>query len=365
MSGAASVFGAAGESGRAMLAITPREIASATGRIVTAEQLMAPECGVVLPRLSKIPLEYRFLAHDREMIALAEILLESDIGAVEDWDKSNRDATNYVKISIQRWIRDHGGVAIERRFDLEVTLSDRLVDYSDERGPEGTLYLIVDPAGAAFVLLKPTLDLLEKVHPRLPATFLNHFTGSLNRWVRVYDYHDAEERVEMLREWYEDEENAEQFEVPDIEGCTPKYLRERPLSLRSLRELSQRTRRKQAKDLIENLLALRQISRRAKRPEFTDEMGEQLMDNNPALPCLLAAFLPGDAIVGCFDDEAQTALETTPQPNLVIPLRFAEPSSVRLCFQMLGVFCETLAAASRLIDLMPGNDDGVMQREGS
>ena len=42
MSGAASVFGAAGESGRAMLAITPREIASATARIVTAEQLMAP-----------------------------------------------------------------------------------------------------------------------------------------------------------------------------------------------------------------------------------------------------------------------------------------------------------------------------------
>ena len=154
------MFGSAGESGRAMLAITPREIASATGRIVTAEQLMAPECGVVLPRLSKIPLEYRFLAHDQEMIALAEILLESDIGAVEDWDKSNRDATNYVKISIQRWIRDHGGVAVERRFDLEVTLSDRLVDYSDERGPEGTLYLIVDPAGAAFVLLKPTLDLL-------------------------------------------------------------------------------------------------------------------------------------------------------------------------------------------------------------
>jgi len=29
-------------------------------------------------------------------------------------------------------------------------------------------------------------------------------------------------------------------------------------------------------------------------------------------------------------------------------------------FRTLGVVCETLAAASRLIDLMPGNDDGVI-----
>ena len=58
--------------------------------------------------------------------------------------------------------------------------------------------------------------------------------GSLNRWVRVYDYQDAEERVDMLREWYEGEENPEQYEVPDIEGCTPKCLREPPLSLRGV-----------------------------------------------------------------------------------------------------------------------------------
>jgi hypothetical protein len=68
------------------------------------------------------------------------------------------------------------------------------------RGPEGTLYLIVDPESAAFVLLKPVIELLEEIHPRLPATFFRHFVGSLNRWVRVYDYHDAEDRVDMLDE---------------------------------------------------------------------------------------------------------------------------------------------------------------------
>jgi len=363
MSGTAGVLGSVGEGDRAMLAMAPRESTSTPRRILTAHQLMAPECGVVLPRLNKIPMEHRFLADDREAITLAEILVESDIGVVEDWEKSRGDPTNYVSLTLQRWIRDHGGEAIERRFDLEVTLSDRLVDYSGERGPEGTLYLIVDPSSAAFVVFKPALDLLGKVHPRLPATLFSHFTGSINKWVRVYDYHDGEDRVEMLREWYEGEANAEQYEVPDIEGCVPKCLKERPLSLRNLATLSPMIRRKEASDLVKSLLDLCWISKRAKRPEFTEDMGEQLMDSNPALPCLLAAFSPGDAVIGCFDDEAQTAMETTPQPNLIIPLKLSDPASVCHGFRVLSVVCQTLAAASRLIDLMPGNDDGVIARE--
>jgi hypothetical protein len=38
--------------------------------------------------------------------------------------------------------------------------------------------------------------------------------------------------------------------------------------------------------------------------------------------------------------------------------------SVRDGFGTLAVVCETLAAASRLIDLMPGNEEGVIAREG-
>jgi hypothetical protein len=290
--------------------------------------------------------------------------VKPDIAAVADWEKSGRNATKYLSLTLQRWIRDHGGASIQRRFDLDLTLSDQLVDYSDERGPEGTLYLIVDPDGAAFVLLNPAIELLEKVHPRLPATFFGHFVGSLNRWVRVYDHHDAEERVDMLREWYEGEENPEQYEVPDIEGCTPKCLKERSLSLRGLTELNRGIRNQEVKALVRGLLELCRVSHQAKRPEFTEDMGEQLMDSNPPLPCLLAAFSSGDAVVGCFDDEAQTAMEVTPQPNLIIPLRLSDPTSVRQGFRTLAVVCDTLAAANHLIDLMPGNDDGVISHEG-
>ena len=225
MSGVAAGLSFISESCGAVFALARGEAPSATRRSPTADLLMAPSCEVVLPTLERIPIEQRFSADDRELLTLAQILVKSDIASVEDWERSGRDAAKYLSLTLQRWIREHGGVAIDRRFDLDLTLSDRLVDYSDERGPEGTLYLIVDPDGAAFVLMKPVLELLETVHPRLPATFFRHLVGSLNRWVRVYDYDDAEERVDMLREWYEGEENPEQYEVPDIEGCTPKCLK--------------------------------------------------------------------------------------------------------------------------------------------
>jgi len=363
MSGTAGVLGPASEGGRAVLTLARWETLVATRRVLTADELMAPPCEVGLPTLEKVPTEQRFSADDREVIALAEILVKSDIAAVEDWEKSGRDATKYLLLTLQRWIRDHGGASIQRRFDLDLIFSDRLVDYSDDRGPEGTLYLIVDPESAAFVLLNPAIELLEKVHPRLPATFFRHFVRSLNRWVRVYDYHDAEERVDMLREWYEGEENPEQYEVPDIEGCTPKCLKEPSLSLRGLTELNRRIRNQEVKALVRGLLELCRVSNQAKRPEFTEDMGEQVMDSNPQLPCLLAAFSSGDAVVGCFDDEAQTAMETTPQPNLIIPLKLSDPTGVQQGFRTLGVVCDTLAAASRLIDLIPGNEEGVIVRE--
>lgn len=363
MSGTAASLGSVRESGGALLPLARREAPLATRRSPAARLLMTPPCEVVLPSLEKISVEQRFSADDREIITLAEILVKSNIGAVGDWEQSGRDAAKYLSATLDRSIREHGGSAIDRRFDLDLTLSDRLVDYSEERGPEGTLYLIVDPDSAAFVLLRPVVERLEMIHPRLPATFFSHFVCSLNRWVRVYDYRDGEERVDMLREWYEGEEDAEQYEVPDIEGCTPKCLREQPMSLRALKELGGRVADQEVRLLIGGLLELCHVSKRAKRPEFTDEMGEQLMDSNPPLPCLLAAFTSGDAVVGCFDDEAQTAMEVTPQPNLVIPMKLSDPVSVSQGFQTLGVVCETLAAASRLIDLMPANDDGLISRE--
>ncbi len=55
-------------------------------------------------------------------------------------------------------------------------------------------------------------------------------------------------------------------------------------------------------------------------------------------------------------------LEVTPEPNLIIPFDPGYGESVRSAVHLFGVACETLAAASGLVDLMPGNDKWVIAR---
>ena len=206
----------------------------------------------------------------------------------------------------------------------------------------------------------PTLELLEKVHPHLPATFFHLFVGALNRWIRVYDYRDAEERAETLREWAAQEADADQYEIPDVQGSIPPCMRQTALDEGELAHLKDKINDPLATKLVEAALTLDRLSAQAKRPELGDDIGQQLSDCNPPLPCLLALFAEGDSVAAAFDEEAQGMLEVTPEPNLIIPFDPTDTESVRDAFHVFGVACETIAAASRLIDLMPGNDKWVI-----
>jgi hypothetical protein len=117
-----------------------------------------------------------------------------------------------------------------------------------------------------------------------------------------------------------------------------------------------------AASLVEAAINLDQVSSQAKRPELGDGIGEQLSDCNPPLPCLLAMFAEADAVAAAFDEEAGGMLEVTPEPNLIIPFDPGDTERVHDAFHVLGVACDTIAAASKLIDLMPGNDKLVIAK---
>ena len=74
-------------------------------------------------------------------------------------------------------------------------------------------------------------------------------------------------------------------------------------------------------------------------------------------------FAENDGIEGQFDDESQSMMECTPEPNLIVPVNAFDPGSVQLAFATLAAVCETLKAACRLIDLMPGNEGWVTDAE--
>ena len=206
------------------------------------------------------------------------------------------------------------------------------------------------------------MKLLESVHPQLPATFFHLFVGALNRWTRIYDYRDAEERAETLREWAAQEPDAGEYELPNVAGSVPPCMRLAVLENSELVHVKDRINDSTARKLVDAVIALDGVSRGVERPELDDDIRERLSDCNPPLPCLLAVFADGDAIAGCFDEEAQGMMEVEPEPNIIIPFDPTDTESVQRTFHMFGVACQTIAAASRVIDLMPGNDQWIISR---
>jgi hypothetical protein len=305
------------------------------------------------------------VADDRLAVILAKSLVDLDIAVPGDWKRAEHDPTSFIRITLERLIKVHGGSAIRRRFLLSAVISNTPCEWAerDETRPN-QLFLIVEPSEASCgcVTFGPTLKLLESIHPQLPATFFHLFVGALNGWLRIYDFRDAEERAEMLREWAAQEPDADQYELPDVAGSIPPCMRQAALDEGELAHLKDKINDRLAAKLVDAALALDHLSAQAKRPELDDDIGQQLSDCNPALPCLLAVFAEADPIAACFDEEAQGMMEVTPEPNLIIPFDPTDAESVRRTFHMFGVACRTIAAASHVIDLMPGNDQWIISR---
>jgi hypothetical protein len=336
-----------------------RHTVVSSGGIGAAIELMGPGNGFVIPVLEGMPAEHNFTAGNRAFVALARTLLELGLADPADWKLAHKDSASFVQVSLDRWVKAHGGETIDRQFELGLTLTDSLNGEFDEEemNPSGTeLFLTLGPASVGYVACGPTLRLLESIHPRLPATFYRFFVGSLMRWIRVYDMGDAKGQVEMLREMIDGEAGADEYEIPDIDGAVPKSLGRRPLSKKGLRYWAKRTRNSSATSILQQVLKLASLSEGAARPQLAEAAGEQMTDMNSPLPSLLAVFEKGDAIEACFDEESRTMLEYEPEPNVILPLNARVPESVERSFHSLGVVCDTLAAASQLIALMPGNE---------
>jgi hypothetical protein len=318
---------------------------------------MAPGSGLAIPRLDGIPLVHRLVADDRLAVLLAKSLVELDIAPPVDWARTDCEPTSFTGITLERWIDAHGGEAIRRRFILEAGISSSPSAWAEEDGASRRrLFLTVEPSEAGCVVFGPTLELLEKYHPKLPATFFYQFVAALNRWIRVYDFRDAEERIENLKDWIANEPDADQYELPDVQGSIPPCMKQPPLGLKELSRLVGQITEPLAAKLLAGLLVLKKESEKAERARLDDGIGELLSDCNPPLPALLAIFAESDGIAAAFDEESEGMMEVTPEPNLIIPFDPGNRESVDGAFKALGVACETLAAASRLIDLMPGND---------
>jgi hypothetical protein len=328
-----------------------------SSRVVAADCLMPASRAYAVPRLDGIPAEYQFTGGIDAAARLALTLISAGLVDTVQWVQAGLDPFAFIARALRDFVEAHGGEELRKEFFFRLALVSDLDPYAcdgTETGLQDEMYIILEPGSAGYVVLEPTLRLLSRAHPRLPIAFFDLFTGALNRWVRVYDYRDALERVEQLRQWYESDPDSEQVELPGVEAATPSCLRQKryPLKPGSVERLLETVTNRRVRALVEGALELNTISQKGARPGIGERAEARLSDANPPVPALVAVFKKHDAIEGCFDDECQGMLECTPEPNVILPFRSEDPASVQETFRLLGVVCDVLRQASSLITAM-------------
>ena len=329
---------------------------------------------VTLPKLKGVRSQYCTRWDEGPAAVLGMSLLRLGICRPTDWSGS---AVDFVERGFRRFCSQNRAVDANRVWVGDLRITDSPFELTEpernqvEAGREEMtdhLYLVGDYEAAASIPIGATLARLEGEHPLLPAAFYQVFTTHLYKWMRVYDYLDAQEHAEMWMEDLSDDElEASIFRNVDTEipACikahakTLKYRRARNL----LREIQPRT--SVACGLIRLLLEMDAHGRGQEHAwpcQLTDKdvpgLDDWLMDAENSRPGCLITWYENDAINACFDEEAQHMGENGAcQPNVALPIHLDKPAKeldeeLRHVFDHAGAMLRSLASAAKIVELI-------------
>src|SRR5215470_2131493 len=120
---------------------------------------------------------------------LVRNLLLAGVGEPEDWERSKGDPVAFILQTVERT-----AAAFNRKTIDAVAHTDILFGTSPyisswhEREHEDLdrAFLAVEATQISIIYLRPTLELLAKTHPRLPATFYRMLFEGMSSWILCY-----------------------------------------------------------------------------------------------------------------------------------------------------------------------------------
>src|SRR5216683_6237212 len=186
---------------------TPRRRGHSTARVIGLP------LDVTLPKVKAIRWRYCTRWDEGPAAVLGMSLLRLGICRPNDWSGS---AVDFVERGFRRFCSQNRAADAKRVWLGDLQITDSLFELTEqarnqvEAGREGVtehLYLVGDYEAAASIPIGATLTRLEAEHALLPGAFYVVFTTNLYKWMRVYDYLDAQEHAEMWMEDLSDEES--------------------------------------------------------------------------------------------------------------------------------------------------------------
>jgi hypothetical protein len=298
------------------------------------------------------------------LTALAQSLVELGFATSADWTDAARVPSTMVDRVLRRFLANHGQALIAEHFELSLMLGESIIDsaYGEaEPAASDQLFFVLNTESSFPLSVGRTIDELESVAYGLGAAFYDSLRQSLYRWVHVYDDWGARERIEQMKEWAEGEEDLDSYEIPKLEPDLPACLRGRkfgeqgkPLGAFPLPSVPQLRR------IVELALELQRVSNSVERPKVDEELLDRERSYHSLdspLPAILLYFRPGDAIMACFDNECEFWGQETPEPNLIVPLRPANPDNVRQALRVLETLLRLLVLTIELKKLIEPKEE--------
>ena len=329
---------------------------------------------VTFPRLKGIRWRYCTRWDEGPAAVLGMSLLRLGICRPNDWSGS---AVDFVEQGFRRFCSQNRAADAKRVWVGDLRITDSLFELTEQErnqveaereGLADHLYLIGDYEAAASIPVGATLARLEAEHPLLPPAFYEVFTKNLYKWMRVYDYVDAQEHAETWMEDLNDEElEASIYRKVDIEIPTCIKRHSKALKTRRSRKLLQEIRpdTSVARELIRHVLEMDTHGHgheHAWPGQITEKdvpgVGDWLADAEYSRPGCLITWYENDAINACFDEEAQHMGENGPcQPNVALPIHLDKTSKeldeeVRRVFDHAGAMLRSLASAAKIVELV-------------
>src|SRR5580704_5995078 len=184
-----------------------RPVLTASRSGPSAARVIGLPLDVTFPRIGGIRWRYCTRWDEGPAAILGMSLLRLGICRPNDWSGS---AVDFVERGFRRFCSQKRAANVKRVWVGDLRITDSLFELTEqernqvEAGREGMtdhLYLVGDYEAAASIPIGATLASLEGEHPLLPAAFYQVFTTNLYKWMRVYDYLDAQEHADT---WMED-----------------------------------------------------------------------------------------------------------------------------------------------------------------
>ena len=195
---------------------------------------MAPGTALTVPRLAIAALEpFQPSSTYSGAFGLARNLLLAGVGRPEDWEAAKGDPVAFMLRSVERAVAGFDRKAIDgvAHVDILFGTSPYISSWHEKEyeNPD-RVFLAVEATQISIVHLRPTLELLARVHPRLPATFYRTLLESVCSWILSYDESACEAFYEWRLEAYQEakESGEEGLEKPQtIDAAKGPWLRRR------------------------------------------------------------------------------------------------------------------------------------------